>query len=93
MYRFELLMMSRKTARNTQSVDNNKEYYTTVMPGITTNLNRMSRQALTMVARPNCSEQNQTKTVCHQSEKSDIITGSLDGNSGQYKHHTITPTV
>jgi hypothetical protein len=63
------------------------------MLAITANPNRMSRQALTMVARPNWSEQNKTKTVCHQSERSDTITGSLDGNSGQFNHHTITPTV
>jgi hypothetical protein len=30
MYRFELLMMSGKTGRNMQSVDNNKDYYTTL---------------------------------------------------------------
>jgi hypothetical protein len=30
MYRFELLMMSGKTARNMYSADNNKEYYTTL---------------------------------------------------------------
>jgi hypothetical protein len=64
-----------------------------VMPRITASPNRMSRQAITMVARPNWSEQSLTKMVCHQSEKSDTITGSLDGNSGQYNHHTITPTV
>jgi hypothetical protein len=64
-----------------------------VVPGITANPNRMSRQALTVVARLNWSERNKTKTVCHQSEESDTITGSLDGNSGQYNHHTITPTV
>jgi hypothetical protein len=28
MYRFELLMMSGKTAQNMKSIDSNKEYYT-----------------------------------------------------------------
>jgi hypothetical protein len=70
-----------------------RQSHTIIMPEITANYDRMSRQALTMVARPNWSEQNLAKTVCHQSEKSDTIRGSLDGNSGQYNHHTVTPTV
>jgi hypothetical protein len=32
MYRFELLMMSGKTARNMYSVDSSKEHYTTLHP-------------------------------------------------------------
>jgi hypothetical protein len=45
-----------------------------------------------MVTDPNWSVQK-NKLACHQSEKSDTITGSTDGNSEQYNHHTISPTV